>query len=60
MKEIKPSDSALISGGAASTIPDPETLGLDPSPVAQAQPIPPELSPGREPVMPASGNLPAS
>jgi hypothetical protein len=58
MKEIKPSDAARISGGATSTIPNPEISGIDPMPVTQAQPLPPDLLPAPEPV-PSPSNKPA-
>jgi hypothetical protein len=58
MKEIKPSDAARISGGAPSTIPNPESAGLDPMPVSRAQPLPPEFSPEPVPVPPTPSSKP--
>lgn len=58
MKEIKPSDTARISGGATTL--GPESEGLDPMPLARAEPIPPDLAPSPEPVPTVSGKLPGN
>jgi hypothetical protein len=52
MKRIKLSEAAIVAGGWTNQPPTAESLGLDPNAAPVAEPIPPDMAPICDPVLP--------